>query len=215
VEWRVGISAEGIRFSNKSRKPVIISAESRTTFDALVITTPPNVARKLLESSGLDQTALPQPVDAVNATTWDLGLGGNFLRPHEVIWDAERCLLVVDATGGEASTLVPTESTPGTTLLQLMAFEQDAEGVEEREAKMRDFLQERCHGWTDNIQLSRLNSKLVVSSTDPSVERPLCTQYAASRIWLAGDWVSSSSWLADGAVESACLAAESIIDQFR
>ena len=75
-----------------------------------------------------------------------LGLDGNFLRPHVVLWDADREVLLIDL-GSLMPERVPKEYRPTSSLFHCIAFGDSSTAPERVEA----LLDAQCSGWRGAI----------------------------------------------------------------
>ncbi len=75
-----------------------------------------------------------------------LGLSGDFLRPHVVLWDADRKVLLVDLASVTPER-VPKEYRGRATLLHCLAFG-DSESAADR---IESLLDSQCSGWRNSI----------------------------------------------------------------
>ncbi|MEE2758953.1 MAG: hypothetical protein VYA86_03120 [Candidatus Thermoplasmatota archaeon] len=88
-----------------------------------------------------------------------LGLSGHFLRPHAVLWDVDREVLLVDLAG-IAPERVPSEYRESSTLLHCIAFGDLANSS----SRIEDCLDTQCSGWRGSIveDFSRNNLRLPI-----------------------------------------------------
>ena len=84
-----------------------------------------------------------------------LGLMGHFLRPHAVLWDADREVLLVDLAE-IAPERVPSEHRGNATLLHCIAFGD----IETSESRIEAILDAQCSGWRKSIVEDFSHNKL-------------------------------------------------------
>jgi hypothetical protein len=76
-----------------------------------------------------------------------LGLSGQFLRPHSVLWDADRDVFAIDLARIMPNR-VPSQLQGGATLLHCVAFGEASTAAE----RIESFLDAQCAGWRSGIE---------------------------------------------------------------
>ena len=104
---------------------------------------------------GIKRKGRVLPVDAViqassrqreRFTGRYLGLSGEYLRPHMVLWDADNCVLLIDLAT-IAPERVPEEYRGKATLLHCIAFGQ----MDDAAKRIENVLDSQCSGWRGAI----------------------------------------------------------------
>ena len=202
---------------------VMLAAGDNLECDAIIITCPPKQAYKMLKNSGIDWK--PPSLKPLNATLWDLGLSFRPLKNLAGLWDSELATYAYCPTAVAPERLPKEGHEEGWCQLQILAVHdsKQSEQVNHAEQRIEQFLQKHCLGWQSHVKLERKTEKITIASTlaiscnsnKIQNHRPECDELAQHNIWLAGDWVNSSQWLSEGAIECGFAAGNHLHDSLK
>ncbi len=163
--------------------------------DAVVLACPLASKHRILKSSGLDASTLPT-VNSRTVFARYLGLSGCFLRPHVILWDVEREVLVIDVAQ-HAPERVPVEFRGSASMMHCFAYGDECDA----NSRIESFLDAQCLGWRNSIEHDMVIPKLCIS--DAPIDSKLAFDELQERgIFFAGAGLQVESTPGDHAVDS-------------
>lgn len=163
--------------------------------DSVVLANPLASKRRILKSSGLDISSMPS-VELKSVFARYIGLSGCFLRPHVVLWDVDREVLLIDIAQ-HAPERVPVEFRGSASIIHCFAYGDESDA----NSRIEEFLDAQCIGWRNSIEHDLAIPKLRVS--DAPLDSKLAFDVLQDRgIFFAGSGLELTSTPGDHAVET-------------
>lgn len=179
-----------INLNSKGRvKSVQLDGGRRVKADAVILALPRKATVKIIQESGLDP--LEYITTSVNATLLDLVIEGRFVRDG-LLYDQTHDVILLNHYEDDSNTFK--------SVVSAMAI--GNQDYQDRLNRIEATLDETASGWRNQVTLRRQTNNISIAGALPSESRPSVEHYGENQIFLAGDWIESEYWLADGAVDT-------------
>jgi hypothetical protein len=180
-----------LRVSNEGKVDGVKRKGRVLPVDTVVLAVPADERNRILKSSGLQGELSLSNSTTRRAHARILLLGGEMMRPHQILWDSERRVLAIDVSG--AAPMRIAESMRGVgCLLHLVALPLAGESdvsSEQGDSRIDALLDEQCSGWRGATIEAISVPELLLSAAGDDVS---FDALASHGVWFAGDGISCS-----------------------